>query len=310
MVSYLLKTMGKDVTYNDKLRFNYIIGKALIENSSVKLSDEDIKTLNSQKKIYNFVETQFKDVYYLDNENRWIDKITGSIINMNHYTGQVLEYKKALAYYALFQSCIIKRPFNLFHRKNLYIRTNNVERQFGNKTTWDKTFKHHFMNFVKEANNFVFDTGKKCKAINKSVFDIDGDFDLVYLDPPYLNKESTNETANYLKCYHFLEGLTRYEEWDMLIDFESVNLRLKKSNETDFDEENIYETYEKLIEKFQDSIIVLSYKKGGKPSIDYLIKLMKKFKSNVSTHTKHYYYALNGQNGNAKYNREVLIIGI
>jgi len=34
---YLFKKMGKEVTYNDKLRFNYLIGKALIENQKSKV---------------------------------------------------------------------------------------------------------------------------------------------------------------------------------------------------------------------------------------------------------------------------------
>ena len=38
------------------------------------------------------------------------------------------EKKQALAYFALFQSCIIKRPYNLFHRKNLYVRTKEMKR--------------------------------------------------------------------------------------------------------------------------------------------------------------------------------------
>ncbi len=37
-VSYLLKKMKKSVTYNDKLHFNYIIGKAIIENSNTILT--------------------------------------------------------------------------------------------------------------------------------------------------------------------------------------------------------------------------------------------------------------------------------
>ena len=42
-VSYLYKKMGKEVTYNDLLKFNYQFGKALIENKEVKLTDDDIR---------------------------------------------------------------------------------------------------------------------------------------------------------------------------------------------------------------------------------------------------------------------------
>lgn len=308
-VSYLFKKMGKAVTYNDKLKFNYLIGKALIENNTVKFTNEDVSNLLKENNDYNFIYKNFRDIYYLDNENKWIDKVTGNILNMNHYTGTELEYKKAISYYALFQACLIKRPFNLFHRKNLYIRTSDVKREFGNKTTWDKAFHLQLKNFIKEANEHVFDNGKNCKAINDSVFNIESRYDLVYLDPPYLNKLANNETAQYLKIYHFLEGLSNYDEWNNYIDLNSTNLRYQDTIDNDFHVDNIYDTFENLISKFRDSSIVLSYKNGGKPSVRYLIDLMKKYKKTVYTRTKHYYYALNHQNGNAKFNREYLVIG-
>ena len=37
--------MGKAVTYNDSLQFNYLIGKALIENDCVLLSENEINFL-------------------------------------------------------------------------------------------------------------------------------------------------------------------------------------------------------------------------------------------------------------------------
>jgi len=312
-VSYLFKKMGKQVTYNDKLKFNYIIGKSLIENQRVKFSDEDLQNLiNNDLEVPDFIQRNFKEVYYLKSENKWLDKMSNGILNMNHYRGQTLEFKKAIAYYALFQASLIKRPFNLFHRKNLTIRTNDVERNFGNKTTWDKTFYNHYRSFIKEANTLIFDSGVECRALNQSVLEMDDvNYDLVYLDPPYLNKEGSNETSNYLKCYHFLEGISNYNDWENLIDFNSINLRFRGTTEqNDFRKENIYETFERLIEKFRNSTIILSYKKGGQPSINFLIEMMKRYKRKVYTKSIHYQYALNRQIGDAKTNREVLIIGI
>src|SRR5690606_27079374 len=96
-------------------------------------------------------------------------------------------YKNAIALNAIFQSCLIKRPYNLFHRNNLYMRTNNVERNFGNKTSWDRNFDIYFRRFVNEINNAVFDSGNQCHVLNSDIFEIDSEqFDLVYLDPPYV----------------------------------------------------------------------------------------------------------------------------
>jgi len=313
-VSYLLKKMGKSVTYNDKLLFNSIIGKAIIENQQYQLTENDLKDLKGTNPDIDYkklIEKKFKGIYYLPKENKWLDKVTNNIVNMNHYKPNVLQYKKALAYYALFQASLIKRPFNLFHRKNLEIRTNDVERNFGNKTTWDKSFDEHFLKFVNEANNLVFDSRQECKATNQSLFDIDPyGYDLVYIDPPYIRKDSPNESSNYLKCYHFLEGLSMYHEWENLIDNDSINLRLLNTEmQNDFKKETILETFEKLIIKYRDSILIFSYKMYGTPSINFIKKTMKANGKKVTTLSQPYKYALNHQNGDSAKNREVLIIG-
>ncbi|MBA3283722.1 MAG: DNA adenine methylase [Nitrosopumilus sp.] len=312
-VSYLFKKMNKSVTYNDNLKFNHIIGKALIENQTVIFTDEDIfNLLNSGLNAPNIISRIFNNVYYLEHENQWLDDMGFGILNMNHYTGQVLDYKKSIAYYALFQACLTKRPFNLFHRNNLNLRTADVKRNFGNKTTWEKDFAETFKMFVTEANAKIFNSERVCRSINESIFDIENvNYDLVYLDLPYINKEGTNETSNYLKCYHFLEGLVNYNRWENMIDHQTPNLRLIDSQaDKSFNKESIYESFDTLINKFKRSKIVISYKKGGMPSIEYIVKVMKKYKKNVYTRSQHYTYALNKQNGNAKKNKEVLIIGI
>ena len=313
-VSYLFKRMGKSVTYNDKLTFNYLIGKAIIENQNYRLTPIEISRLMTKSEAMkeNFIASTFRDIYFLEEENIWLDNVVSNIENMSRSKQESSEYKQALAYYAIFQASLIKRPFNLFHRKNLHIRTNEVPRNFGNKTTWEKSFDEHFRNFANEANSLIFDNGKPCKSLNSSAFDLDGyGYDLVYLDPPYLRQEGSNESSNYLKCYHFLEGLSQYRRWPELVDHETINLRLKgleKSN--DFKKEDVYLRIEELLSNFRNSTMIFSYKKGGIPSIDYIKKSMKKFKRNVYTVSMHYKYALNHQNGDAKNNREVLIIGV
>lgn len=312
-VSYLFKKMGKSVTYNDNLKFNHIIGKALIENQNTFFTETDVKNLfETTLDSPDLIRRLFRGIYYLENENAWLDRIGYGILNMNHYTGKVLELKKAIAYYALFQACLIKRPFNLFHRNNLNIRTANVKRNFGNKTTWEKDFTETFKGFIQEANSRIFDSQTECRSLNESIFNLEKvDYDLVYLDLPYINNEGTNETSNYLKCYHFLEGLVNYNDWEKMIDYNSSNLRVYDHQyDSPFTKDNIHESFEKLICKFRKSKIVISYKKGGLPSIDYLVKVMKRYKGTVTTRSLQYIYALNKQNGNKKKNREVLIIGV
>jgi len=315
VVSYLFKRMGKSVTYNDILKFNYNIGLSLIENDDVNINPLDLLAISPKNILNNpryFISDAFDDIYYLKKENKQIDLITQNILSLNSYDDKVIKYKKAIAFNALFQTCLQKRPFNLFHRKNLYLRTNkNVIRTFGNKKTWEKPLMKNYISFINEINSLIFNSGRPCFAINNSIFDIsETQFDLVYFDPPYFRKDCSNETSNYLNNYHFLEGLVNYDNWIDFIDFNSVNLKFNNSYiENEFQNENIVENFEILFDKFKKSIIVVSYKKGGTPSIDTLKILLKKFKKNVHSKSIQYSYSLNHQNGNAKNNREVLIVG-
>ena len=313
-VSYLMKKMGKSVTYNDYLKFNYYVGKAIIENSSTILSKLDIERFYTNKNIITqkIVQNNFENIYYYPEENVWIDNTVNLISSMNSNAKNVLEYKKAIAFYALFQACLIKRPFNLFHRKNLYLRNNNVERSFGNFISWEKPFEYYFQKFINEANSLIFNNMKRCESLNKSVFEIkENNYDLVYLDPPYFRKNSSNETSFYKKNYHFLEGLANYSDWEKLIDENTPNKRFKaEGTSQDFGTENMIDSFEKLFEQFRQSKIVVSYKSGGIPSINKIVSLLKKRKKIVFTKSIHYKYALNHQNGDAKKNREVLIIGL
>ena len=314
-VSYLLKRMGKKVTFNDRLRWNYILGQAVIVNNRVTLNDNDVDRILAPRTDYPWgrvVSTNFKGIYYLDSENEWIDTVTTNILKLTGYSQEILRYKRALAFYALFQACLVKRPFNLFHRSNLDVRLRDVSRSFGNKTTWDTPFGDWFRRFVVEANGLVFDSQKPCRAINRDVFDIDpSGFEMVYLDPPYIKKAPRRQSTDYFRYYHFLEGLATYRTWAERIDFSTQNRRLKENRrELAFIPNKATDSFDRLFQHFKNSKIVLSYKAGGIPSVETLRRLLKKYKSNVNLITKPYVYALNRQNGNKSLNRECVLVGV
>jgi len=311
-VSYLFKKMGKRVTYNDILNFNYLIGIALIENSKVKLSEDDITYLLKKHKNIDypsFIQDTFKDIYYLDDENKFLDMIIKNIqmLKQNYRNEKIAFFKSAMAYYSLFQSCIIKRPFNLFHRKNLYIRTNDVKRNFGNKTTWEKSFNHFFIKFAIEADRLLFDNGRENKSVNFDAQNFpNDDYDLVYLDPPYAPKKIPRNICNYHKYYHFLEGLTRYDDWDNLIDTNFQHRPLIDNGYNWKYQDGNLKGFEKIIGHFQDSIVIISYKEPGLPSIDELVTIIKQFKkTTINIYKTPHFYALNKNNGHYQ---EVLIV--
>ncbi len=300
-VAYRLKKAGKQVTYIDLLRFNYYVGLALIENSETFLSPEEVDWVlerHADIEYPTFVHDTFSDVYFTDEENAWVDRTITNIRSFTH------SQKFALAFFALCQACIIKRPYNLFHRKNLYVRFADVERSFGNKTTWDRPFDEWFRSFVDEANRAIFDNGMANRALSVDVFDVTGDYDLVYIDTPYISKQGVG--VDYRDFYHFLEGLTMYDEWVNHIDRQSKHRRLQPEKSEWTDKKKIYSAFDGLFRKFADSHLVVSYRSDGIPSESELIALLKKYKRNVRVeHYGQYKYVLS-TNSESK---EILLIG-
>jgi adenine-specific DNA-methyltransferase len=298
-VSHLLKSKGKQVAYNDVLRFNYLIGLALIENDATTLSEKDVASLLSRHKTLRyptFIQDTFHDIYFTDDENRWLDMVITNIRNLDD------RYKQAIAYFALFQACIIKRPYNLFHRRNLYMRTSDVQRSFGNKTTWDTPFEVWFRHFVAEANDSIFSNGQHNVAMNYDAFEIPGQYDLVYIDTPYISAKGVG--VDYLHFYHFLEGVVDYDHWAHRIDYRSKHRKLKQKKSVWTDKNRIHDAFDRLFEKFQDSILVVSYRDQGIPSPDELLTLLRKHKGEVvEVNGTDYKYVLS--NGNS---RELLFI--
>lgn len=298
-VSFRFKEEGKKVTYNDILPFNHIIGKALIENVETCLEDFEVDVLlrkDANIEYPDFIERTFKDIYFTDEENRWLDIVSTNIRCMEN------PYKQAVAYFALFQSCIIKRPYNLFHRRNLYVRLQDVERSFGNKKTWDTPFEEHFRKFIKEANNAIFDNGEIYRSINRNIFDVESNYDLVYIDTPYLNDCGIG--VDYADFYHFLNGLVDYDNWGNRIDYKSKHLRLIRQQNVWNDSGSIRQAFEQLFTQFRNSIMAISYRSNGIPSINEIVEMLENLGKNIRIY----------QSGDIKYvlstkhSNEILIV--
>lgn len=300
-VAYLFKQHGKQVTYNDALAFNHQIGTALIENDARRLGDEQFERIMARDPSVDyddFIERTFGGIYFTDRENRWLDVVAQNIPRLGD------RYQRAAAYYALFQSCIAKRPYNLFHRKNLYMRTADVGRSFGNKATWDRSFEEHFRRHGADANAAPIDTGRHCRAINLDVMEVPGRFDLVYIDPPYVSGRRVG--VDYFGFYHFLEGLTDYESWPDRVDYASKHRRLEPVPNPWTSAETNGEAFRRLFRRFADAILVVSYRSDGCPTIDELAAMLGEIKQHVRIETRdRYQYALSTN----RRSRETLLIG-
>ena len=302
VVSYYMARKGKEVTYNDVMAFNCEIAKALLCSTKGTFTEKDISIIlqnNPDAEYRHYIRDLFDNIYYTPAENDIIDRVVQNILKLP-------ESKRSSAYYVLFQSCIIKRPFNIFHRKNLNLRENHVESKFGNKTTWEKSFETLFGNFTKELNDIQFTELPRVNIRNSSALELEEHADLVYVDTPYFSRNST--AVSYHNRYHFLEGLVYYNEIPNHINYSKVNRELDFGICPEFEKKSMFITnLHRLLDFHRDSVIALSYTTNGYPTVEELIQIMRRHKEHVQmVDLGAHSFALNKDNDER---HEVLIVG-
>lgn len=196
VVAYMYKTKGLRVIANDRLSYSYHAARAIVENSSVRIDQEELDALLADNpKAGTFVRDNFKGIFFAEGVHRVIDTIRA---NINVLSG----YKKDIALFALGKTCMSgKGGFGHFSSSTDY----------GKRQDTPEEFRERFSDNVARINALIFDNGKECNAYNRDVNDILPEMkaDLAYFDPPYATEFST---TNYEKSYHFVEGLMTY--WD------------------------------------------------------------------------------------------------
>ena len=261
-VSYLLKSMGKKVISNDYMSFASNISKSIIENSSVKLDEKDVKELLRVPRSYNkFVQIKFKNIFFKNSENKFIDIVRHNIKGIKN------PFKKSLAMAALVKACQKKQARGIF----TYIGN----RYDDGRADLSKSFESQFIEAIDIFNNAVFSNKKINKSLNLDFKLVNTKADLIYIDPPYFSKHSDNE---YIRRYHFLEGLTK--EWKGLIIQESSKVKKFKKYPSMFDtEKGSIEAINFLINKFKKSTLIFSYSSNSLPTL-------KEFEKIVTSHGK------------------------
>lgn len=306
-VSYLLKKMGKQVTFNDILMSNVNTGISYILNNKITLTEKDIEFIFHKNGFAytNTIADIYNGIYFTKEENKQLDIISRNIGMLSElYDNKELKIKRAIAYHCLYQAALSKRPFNLFHRSNLSLRTTEgISRSFGNKKTWERSFQELFYKFSKEHNEKLISSRRKNDVTNRDIMRIrKNTFDLVYLDPPY-RKSQSESAIDYQFFYHFLEGVTLYDSLANNVDFTkktrpiTFNRNTWSSNLSDFS---------KIFNRFKDSVIVVSYWTPGYPTVEELSKTLSKYKSKVEVYKKKHSYSLSKSNSETY---EVLFVG-
>ena len=147
VVSYMLKTAGKQVSSNDYMTMCEITAIALIENNSVLLEESEIDALLCESpKVDNFVQITFANLYFSDEDNRTIDHIRANIKRIGN------RYKRAIALLALMRACIKRRPRGIF--------TFVGDRYDDGRRDLTLSIEEQFRAAVMVINSAVFDNGQ------------------------------------------------------------------------------------------------------------------------------------------------------
>ena len=206
-VAYLFKQRGIKTITNDFLNFNNQIGKSLIENSNVRLSNEDYDFIvsNEPKNLedYKLFQNTYSDVFFDDEQASFLDKVRSNIECFDDL------YKKALAITLINRSLTRKVTMGHFAHTQAINYANNPERVRRNPNL-AKHIKEIFKELMPIYNQAIFDNGQDNISYNENIVDLLPKFDkvdLAYFDPPYCDSH-----ADYQALVSELFKL-RYFDW-------------------------------------------------------------------------------------------------
>jgi adenine-specific DNA-methyltransferase len=273
VVSYLLKTLGYQVTANDFLTFPSIIARATVVNQEETLTEEDIEEIcGPAADDRDFIRRTFHGLYFTDEDREFLDSAWSHIDRMSGH-------KQDIAISALVLASARKQPRGVFTFTDL--------RYDDGRRDLHLPLRTHFRERASEYNRVVFDSSQPCTALSGDVFALAPQpYDIVYLDPPYAPPRDDN---CYIKRYHFLEGLSVYWRGQTIME----NTRTKKlaKRYTPFSyKHSVTDALRRTFKQFQDSTIVLSYSSNAVPDASTIEALLGEVKDDVEVRlTDHTY---------------------
>ena len=272
VVSYLLKAQGFSVASNDFLNFPSIIARATVANSSVRLEPELIDEIcGPALDDRDFIRSTFDGLYFDAADRAFLDSAWSHIARLRGY-------RRDLAISALVLSAARKQPRGVF-------TFTDATRYADGRRDLRMSLRDHFrLRAASEYNSTVFSNGRKHRSSCDDVFDLDvtplfdAAPDLVYLDPPYAPPTDDND---YIKRYHFLEGLSVY--WEGMSIMENTKTKKLPKRFTPFAyKRTIDDALVRTFEHFEDAgAIVLSYSSNALPGADRIVDLLGKVKPSV-----------------------------
>lgn len=272
VVGYALKALGYQVTANDFLNFPSIIAAATIENQGELLTADEIGTIcGPPADDRDFIRSTFDGLYFDAADRAFLDSAWSHI-------EQMAGAKRALAISALVLSAARKQPRGVF---------TFTDRRYddGRRDLW-LPMREHFRERAVEYNAVVFDGGRPSRALCGEVTAVGGQFDVVYLDPPYAPPRDDN---CYIKRYHFLEGLSVYWRGQEIMEHTRTKKLAKRYTPFSY-KRTVTQALRETFKHFQDSTIVLSYSSNAVPDAETIEAVLREVKGSVEVrHMDHRY---------------------
>jgi adenine-specific DNA-methyltransferase len=293
VVAYALKTMGKQVTANDFLTFASTIARATVENPGIRLEAAEVaEVLEPSLDGRDFIQRTFHGLYFPQEDHAFLDAAWSHIDHLP-------DYKRDIAISALCLAAARKQPRGVFTVTDL--------RYDDGRRALRAPLRDLFVEAVDEYNRVVIDGGFPCRVTCQDIFSIEtSDFDLVYLDPPYAPPRDDND---YIKRYHFLEGLSVYWRGQVIMEHTTTKKLAKRFTPFAY-KRTIRDALQQTFRKFSESTIVLSYGTNSVPAEDEVVGLLRAVKPNVAVYALEHRYSF-GTHGAARRRQahELIFVG-
>lgn len=284
-VSYKLKQQGFRVIANDCLFSNYVLSKAIIENSKDILDKEVFKINIPESEIlkkYNEISKYLSNILYYDNEVKELARLI-------KISETLEDYKQSLFLALIRRAMIRKLPYS---RMNVpwdqikKLRDENYSyEKYGRKRAYhNKTFESLMLADLDNYNESVFDNGKINVSYHMDSYEfiknLNGKVDVIYMDPPY--PKTMNKYGEF------------YGVYDKIFNKE-INYVNLSQNEMFL--KNFINLVESCLEK--TDYIVISLNNKTSPSINELEKSIKSFGRTKILEIEHQYKVTNKENKNS-----------
>ena len=298
-IAYLFKQLGKETYTNDFLSFNGQIGKALIENPGIKLTQDDVDILfsgNRNPATYNLMEMLYADLFFTRDEAAFLDSFRSNIPLLEN------QYKQALAFAIICRSMTRKVTMGHFAHTQALVYAADPARIKRNRSLV-RPLRELFLEILPGYNAAVFDNNKRNKCYCENTLNLLpklNDVDLVYFDPPYCNSH-----ADYQSFYHLLETFVEYWKDKQFI---NGTRRYEPKRYSGFDKNSEAIVNLKLLFKQSQHIPtwLISYNDRSYPDIDTMIDMVIPYRR-VEVKRKTYNTSRGGK-GSVSGSSEILLV--